>query len=101
MARARRGGRPDSPAPAARTTVFTPTCLEDLRWWVQTDPRIAERVLRLVEATRRDPFTGMGKPEPLRHIAPNTWSRRITGEHRLIYQVGQDQVVFIQARYHY
>lgn len=74
---------------------------EDLRWWVETDRRIAERVLDLVEAVMRDPTGGVGKPEPLRYLAPNTWSRRITQEHRLVYLVSDDRVDFLQARYHY
>lgn len=101
MPRAARGDSKAAPPPSGRSTVFTPTLLEDLRWWVQTNPRIAERILQLVEAVRRDPFTGIGQPEPLRHVAPNTWSRRITAEHRLVYQVGNDRVTFIQARFHY
>ncbi len=99
----RRGGaaRPVPGRPPERLAVFTPTYLEDLTWWVQSDPRVAERILRLVEAARRDPFAGIGQPEPLRHVAPNTWSRRITGEHRLVFVVAQDRVTFVQARYHY
>lgn len=101
MPRAGRGGGKALPLPSERATVFTPAVLEDLSWWVQTEPRVAERILQLVEAVRRDPFTGIGRPEPLRHVAPNTWSRRITGEHRLVYQVGSNRVTFMQARYHY
>jgi toxin YoeB len=48
-----------------------------------------------------DPFTGLGKPEALRHLGPNMWSRRLTQEHRLVYLVGHDRVDFLQARYHY
>lgn len=75
--------------------------LDDLRWWVETDRRLALRVLDLMEAVLRDPFTGVGKPEPLRGLGPDLWSRRITDEHRLVYRVLQDRVDFLQARLHY
>jgi toxin YoeB len=75
--------------------------MEDLRWWVDTNRTTALRVLSLIEAVLRDPFGGAGKPEPLKGLAPNTWSRRITQEHRLVYVVFEDRVVFVQARYHY
>lgn len=55
----------------------------------------------MVEAILREPFGGIGKPEPLRHLAPGTWSRRITQEHRLVYLVSDDRIDFLQARYHY
>lgn len=75
--------------------------LDDLRYWMRVDPRTATRVLDLVEAVRREPFAGIGKPEPLKGTMPNSWSRRITDEHRLVYLVGRDRVTFVQARYHY
>ena len=59
------------------------------------------KALALVEAVMADPFTGLGKPEPLRHLGPNMWSRRLTQEHRLVYLVGHDRIDFLQARYHY
>ncbi len=74
---------------------------EDLRHWVQTDRRIALRALVLVEAVLRDPFAGIGKPEPLKYLAKGVWSRRLTQEHRLVYLVGKGRVDFLQARYHY
>ncbi len=54
-----------------------------------------------MEAILRDPFSGIGKPERLRHLDPDTWSRRITQEHRLVYHVADDRITFLQARYHY
>jgi len=84
-----------------RIAVFQPEFLEDLRYWVQTDRRLALRVLELVEAVLRDPFSGIGKPEPLKFIAPGTWSRRLNQEHRLVYLVRDDRIDFLQARYHY
>ncbi len=81
--------------------VFQPEFREDLRYWVATDRRVALRVLDLVEAIMRDPSSGIGKPEPLRHLAPNTWSRRVTQEHRVVYLVRANRIDFLQARYHY
>jgi toxin YoeB len=74
---------------------------EDLEWWMQTDARVARKILSLMDAALRDPFDGIGKPEPLKHLGPNTWSRRLTQEHRVIYVVFEDRLVFVQARYHY
>lgn len=84
-----------------RVAVFQPEFLEDLRFWVQTDRRTALKALDLVEAALRDPFAGIGKPEPLKHMLAGTWSRRLTQEHRLVYLVHQNRIDFLQARYHY
>jgi len=84
-----------------RVAVFQPESLEDLRHWVQTDRKIAVRVLDLVEAVLRYPFQGVGKPEPLKYLAPGVWSRRLTHEHRLVYLVREERIDFLQARYHY
>jgi len=81
--------------------VFQPEFREDLRHWVDTDRKIALRALDLVEAILRDPFTGIGKPEPLKYLVSGTWSRRLTQEHRIVYLVRSDRVDFLQARYHY
>ncbi|MEK7806855.1 MAG: Txe/YoeB family addiction module toxin [Chloroflexota bacterium] len=81
--------------------MFHPVFLEDLRYWVATDRRIALRTLDLVEAILRDPFTGVGRPEPLRYLAEGSWSRRLTQEHRIVYLVSHDRIDFLQARYHY
>jgi toxin YoeB len=87
--------------PPDRLLVFDRDFLEDLSHWVSTDRKVALRVLELVEAIRRDPFDGIGKPEPLRHLGSGIWSRRITQEHRLVYRVKDDRILFAQARYHY
>ncbi len=84
-----------------REAVFHPNFLEDLRYWVQTDRKLALRTLVLVEEILRDPFQGTGKPEPLKYLAPNTWSRRLTQEHRIVYLVQEGRIAFLQARYHY
>jgi toxin YoeB len=87
--------------PPERLLIFDRDFLEDLGHWVATDRKIALRVFELVEAIRRDPFDGIGKPEPLRHLGSGIWSRRITQEHRLVYRVKDDRILFAQARYHY
>lgn len=99
MARKRKPSQP-GPQPE-RQAVFQRHVIEDLRYWVETDRRTAERVLDLVEAVLRSPFTGPGKSEPLKYLAPNIWSRRLTQEHRLVHMVREDRIDFLQARYHY
>ena len=81
--------------------VFTPHGWEDYQHWVQTDRATLKRINRLIDDALRDPFTGIGKPEQLRHVLSGSWSRRITEEHRLVYLVDGDDVVILQARYHY
>ena len=68
---------------------------------VDTDRATALRVLQLVEDVLRDPFHGIGKPEPLKYELAGAWSRRITQEHRLVYRVSAKRIDFVQARYHY
>lgn len=84
-----------------RIAVFQPEFRDDLRYWVETDRRIALRALDIVEAVMRDPFEGIGKPEPLKYLASGMWSRRLTQEHRVVYLVTNERVDFLQARYHY
>ncbi|HMO56471.1 MAG TPA: Txe/YoeB family addiction module toxin [Roseiflexaceae bacterium] len=84
-----------------RDAVFQPEFREDLRYWVETHRRTALRVFTLIEAIMRDPFDGIGKPEPLKYLGPGVWSRRITQEHRLVYSVQDTRIDFLQARYHY
>lgn len=84
-----------------RVMVIQTECLEDLRYWVDTNRKTALRVLEVMEAALRDPFGGVGKPEHLKHLGPDIWSRRITGVDRLVYRVHDDVVDFLQARYHY
>ena len=84
-----------------RISVFQPEFREDLKYWVQTDRKTALRAFELIEAIMRDPFKGIGKPEPLKYLARGAWSRRLTDEHRIVYVVSHDCVDFLQARYHY
>lgn len=95
MAKSSRGGSNH------RDAVFHRELREDLEFWVETDRKTALRALTLVEAILREPFTGIGKPEPLKHLASGAWSRRLTQEHRIVYLVTDDRIDFLQARYHY
>lgn len=81
--------------------VFTPHGWSDSLHWQSVDKKMVKRINRLIEDTLRDPLAGIGKPEPLRHVLQGCWSRRIDGEHRLVYMVEGDDVVVLQARYHY
>jgi toxin YoeB len=85
---------------------FTPNGWEEFEYWVDNDLDIVARIKDLIKAIRQDPFKGIGKPEPLRYDLKGYWSRRITGEHRIIYKVsgskGVDQrCIIIQCRFHY
>ena len=84
-----------------RVTVFHPEFIDDLRYWVQQDRRVALKALDLIEAILQQPFTGIGKPEPLKHALAGAWSRRLTQEHRVVYLVSHNRIDFLQARYHY
>ena len=84
-----------------RIAVFQPEFLEDLRYWAKQDQRMLVKLPDLVEAILRDPFEGIGKPEPLRHKMAGIWSRRLNKEHRLVYMVLDGRISFLQGRYHY
>ena len=80
---------------------FKPQAFEDLQYWVQHQPRLAKRILRIIEETQRQPHGGIGKPEPLKNELAGWWSKRIDGQHRLVYQVAGDVLIIAQARGHY
>jgi len=80
---------------------FTPHGWEDYQYWQAMDRQTLKRLNRLLDDTLRDPFSGIGKPESLRHVLAGCWSRRIDEEHRLVYLVDGDDLVILQARYHY
>lgn len=86
-------------------TAFTPTGWEDYTYWQENDPDTAEKINNLIKDIKRDPFKGLGKPEPLRGNLSGWWSRRVTGEHRLVYKVegtmSKQTLTVIQARFHY
>jgi toxin YoeB len=84
-----------------RAAVFHPEFREDLKHWVASDRKIALRAFELIEAILREPFSGIGKPEPLKYLAAGAWSRRLTQEHRVVYLVTDEKIDFLQCRYHY
>ena len=81
--------------------IFAEQAWEDYLHWQQQDKRIVKRVNGLVEATTREPFAGIGKPEALKHALAGYWSRRITEEHRMVYRIEKDALLIAQLRYHY
>lgn len=81
--------------------VFADQGWDDFCHWMDSDRKIAKRIVRLIEECKRTPFDGIGKPEPLRDNLSGYWSRRITDEHRLVYKVAGDELWIAQARYHY
>jgi toxin YoeB len=85
----------------ARACHFDRHFIKDLEWWIETKREIALKMLDLVDAVLREPERGIGKPERLKSLGAGVWSRRITQEHRLVYQLFDDRIVFLQGRYHY
>lgn len=80
---------------------FTPIALEHFKYWLETDRKMAIRIVRLIQETYRDPFAGIGKPEPLRGDFQGYWSRRIDNEHRLVYMPTEKQLIIHSCRFHY
>ncbi len=85
----------------SREAVFHPEFREDLRFWAETNRKTLLRAFDLIEAILREPFDGIGKPEPLKYLASGAWSRRLTQEHRIVYLVSETRIDFLQAHYHY
>lgn len=81
--------------------VFSEQAWEDYQFWVVNDRKTLKRINQLIRDTARDPFRGVGKPEPLRHLLKGYWSRRINEEHRMVYCVKEIQLMLAQLRYHY
>jgi toxin YoeB len=84
-----------------RSLEFAPSAFADLVWWAENDKAQVSRVIRLIGDIVRDPFEGLGKPEPLKHDFSGAWSRRINKEHRLVYQVFDAKIRILACRYHY
>lgn len=80
---------------------FTPIGWEDYQWWLKHEKDTLKRINRLIEDTLRNPASGIGKPEPLRHVLQGAWSRRITEEHRMVYLHSDSEITILQLRYHY
>jgi len=84
-----------------RSLEFDPAAFEDLAWWVEQDRSQALRIIKLIREAQRDPFSGLGKPERLKHELSGCWSRRVDQEHRLVYQVLETKIRILACRYHY
>ncbi|HBP42959.1 MAG: Txe/YoeB family addiction module toxin [Vreelandella alkaliphila] len=81
--------------------IFAEHAWEDYLYWQKTDKKVLSRINKLIKETQREPFGGVGKPEPLKHGLAGYWSRRINEEHRMIYKVTDDALLIAQLRYHY
>jgi toxin YoeB len=81
--------------------VFADEAWDDYLYWQKQDRRMLERINRLIQEVKREPFSGMGKPEPLKHALAGFWSRRLSDEHRMVYRVHGDALLIAQLRYHY
>ena len=81
--------------------IFAEGAWEDYLYWQKTDKKVLKRINLLIKEISRDPYEGIGKPEPLKHALTGYWSRRISEEHRIIYKVGDGEISFAQMRYHY
>ncbi len=84
-----------------RSIEFDSNGFDDLAWWIKQDRKTAIRIVRLIKEVQRTPFEGTGKPEPLKHELKGCWSRRITKEHRLVYEVTEEKIRILACRYHY
>ena len=81
--------------------VFADDAWEEYLYWHETDPQMLKRIHQLIKEIMRNPYRGIGKPEPLKHALQGYWSRRITGEHRFVYRVSGEDVRIAQLRHHY
>jgi toxin YoeB len=80
---------------------FDEAAFEDLAWWIKQNRSKALRIVDLIKDVQRNPFKGIGKPEPLKYQLEGCWSRRIDQEHRLVYQVTEEKIRILACRYHY
>jgi len=81
--------------------IFVNESWEDYLYWQKTDKKIVRRINELIKEISRNPFSGIGKPEPLKYKYSGYWSRRINQEHRIIYQVREDEILIVKCRFHY
>lgn len=81
--------------------IFSEHAWEDYLFSQKTDKKLIVRINKLIKATVREPFAGVGKPEPLKHSLAGYWSRRINDEHRMVYKITEDALLIAQLRYHY
>jgi toxin YoeB len=81
--------------------LFSPQAWEDYQYWIQSDKKVLKKINDLLKEISRNPYSGIGKPEPLKHALSGYWSRRITDEHRVVYRIDGDVLKIAQLRYHY
>jgi len=81
--------------------IFAENAWEDYLYWQKTDKKMLHRINTLIKDIKREPFEGIGKPEPLKHALSGYWSRRINDEHRIVYKIYQESILIAQVRYHY
>ena len=81
--------------------IFADAAWDDYLYWQKQDKRMVERINKLIQETRREPFAGIGKPEALKHALAGFWSRRITDEHRMVYRIEENALLIAQLRFHY
>ena len=81
--------------------IFADEAWEDYLSWQRLDKKIVEKINKLIAEVKREPFEGVGKPEPLKHALSGYWSRRINAEHRIVYRIEGDSLLLAQLRYHY
>ncbi|MAA86834.1 Txe/YoeB family addiction module toxin [Haliea sp.] len=81
--------------------IFAEKAWEDYLYWQRTDKKLLKRINALIKDITREPFEGIGKPEPLKHALSGYWSRRINDEHRIVYKVQDNSLLIAQLRYHY
>lgn len=84
-----------------RDVIFRGSSFSDFNEWQINNPKVFRKIAELIEEIRRDPFSGKGNPEPLKHNLSGYWSRRITGEHKLVYTVNENEILIISCKYHY
>jgi toxin YoeB len=81
--------------------IFSDEAWDDYLYWQKQDKQMVDRINKLIKEIEREPFTGVGKPEPLKHALSGYWSRRMTEEHRMVYRVTEGGLLIVQLRYHY
>jgi toxin YoeB len=86
---------------STKKVAFEPEAFEQLGQWVTEDKKVFKKILELIKDIQREPFSGIGKPEPLKYELQGYWSRRINDEHRLIYKMEEDLLIILSCKYHY
>ncbi|ELR96881.1 Txe/YoeB family addiction module toxin [Gloeocapsa sp. PCC 73106] len=84
-----------------RSIVFDPKAFQQFNTWAIEDKKVYQKIVKLINDILRQPFSGIGKPEPLKSNLSGYWSRRITDEHRLVYRVNDSEIIIISCKFHY